>query len=136
MDMEDLFNRSIEHKAQFWKEQAGEIRWTKFPEQILTDGENGYPQWFADGELNICHLCIDQHIEDGFGDQPAVIYDSPVTGKKSTYTFSQAKEEISKLAGGLISLGFKERRYRCYLHADDSADPFCHAGLCADWRDP
>ncbi|WP_294278033.1 AMP-binding protein [uncultured Chryseobacterium sp.] len=108
MDMEDLFKESIEYKEEFWKKQASQIRWTKFPEQILSESDNGYPQWFADGQLNICHLCIDQHIEDGFGDQVAIIYDSPVTGQKKTYTFSQAGEEISKLAGGLVSLGLQK----------------------------
>lgn len=105
MDTEHLFKRSIEDKEHFWKEQAQEIEWFKFPEQIISEDKNGYPQWFSDGELNMCYLCIDKHIEDGFGKQTAIVYDSPVTGQKKTYTFSQAKEEISKLAGGLVSLG-------------------------------
>lgn len=108
MDTEHLFTRSIEDKENFWKDQAQEIQWFKFPEQILSEDENGYPQWFSDGELNMCYLCIDKHIEDGFGEQTAVVYDSPVTGQKIKYTFHQAKEEISKLAGGLVSLGLQK----------------------------
>ncbi len=104
-NMEDLFKRSIEDKEDFWKEQAREISWFEFPTQILSRDENRYAQWFPDGELNMCYLCIDKHIEDGFGEQTAIVYDSPVTGQKIKYTFSQAKEEISKLAGGLVSLG-------------------------------
>lgn len=108
MDTEHLFKRSIEDKENFWREQAQEIQWIKFPSRILSEDMNDYPQWFADGELNMCHLCIDRHIEDGFGEQVAIIYDSPVTGKKEKYTFTQAKEEISKLAGGLVSLGLQK----------------------------
>ncbi|KAA0126976.1 propionyl-CoA synthetase [Chryseobacterium sp. SN22] len=108
MDTEHLFKRSIEDKENFWKEQAEQIQWFRFPAQILSEGKNDYPQWFSDGELNMCYLCIDKHIEDGFGDQTAIIYDSPVTGQKKTYTFSQAKEEITKLAGGLVSLGLQK----------------------------
>ncbi|WP_294299447.1 AMP-binding protein [uncultured Chryseobacterium sp.] len=106
--MEDLFKRSIEDKEDFWKEQAQEISWFEFPTQILSRDENRYAQWFPDGELNMCYLCIDKHIEDGFGEQTAIVYDSPVTGQKIKYTFSQAKEEISKLAGGLVSLGLRK----------------------------
>ncbi|MDQ1162612.1 propionyl-CoA synthetase [Chryseobacterium sp. SORGH_AS 447] len=107
-NMEDLFKRSIEDKEGFWNEQAGEISWFQFPTQILSKDENRYAQWFSDGKLNMCYLCIDKHIEDGFGEQTAIVYDSPVTGQKIKYTFSQAKEEISKLAGGLISLGLQK----------------------------
>ncbi|WP_374459533.1 AMP-binding protein [Chryseobacterium taeanense] len=108
MNAENLFQKSIDDKEEFWKKQAQKIDWFKFPEQILSEGENDYPQWFSDGKLNMCYLCIDKHIEEGFGEQTAIIYDSPVTGQKKTYTFSQAKEEISKLAGGLASLGLKK----------------------------
>lgn len=108
MSTENLFKKSLEHKEEFWKEQAQEIKWFEFPTQILSEGENGYPQWFSDGKLNMCYLCIDKHIEDGLGNQPAIVYDSPVTGQKKTYTFNQAKEEIAKLAGGLASLGLKK----------------------------
>ncbi|KNB60184.1 AMP-binding protein [Chryseobacterium sp. Hurlbut01] len=105
MNTEDLFKQSIEDKENFWKEQAQEISWFEFPKTITSKDENQYNQWFPDGKLNMCYLCIDKHIEDGFGNQVAIIYDSPVTNQKKTYTFNEAKEEISKLAGGLISLG-------------------------------
>lgn len=108
MNADALFTKSIENKEEFWKEQAENIKWFSFPKNILSTDENNYPQWFADGELNMCYLCIDKHIEDGFGEQIAVIYDSPVTNQKITFTFNQAKEEISKLAGGLLSLGLKK----------------------------
>jgi propionyl-CoA synthetase len=103
-----LFKRSIEDKENFWKEQAEDISWFEFPTNILSPDENNYPQWFADGKLNMCYLCIDQHIEDGFGEQTAIIYDSPVTNQKLQYTFNEAKEEIAKFAGGLASLGLKK----------------------------
>lgn len=105
MNADDLFKRSIEDKENFWKEQAQEIGWFEFPTQILSQDENNYTEWYSDGKLNMCYLCIDKHIEDGFGEQIAIIYDSPVTDQKKTYTFNQAQEEISKFAGGLVSLG-------------------------------
>jgi len=108
MKADDFFKQSIENKVQFWKEQAQEIPWFEFPETIISKDENKYTQWFVDGKLNMSYLCIDRHIEDGFGDETAIIYDSPVTGQKKKYTFNQAKEEVSKLAGGLVSLGLKK----------------------------
>ncbi|MGL6039437.1 MAG: AMP-binding protein, partial [Soonwooa sp.] len=108
MNAENLIQQSRNNKEEFWKEQSQSISWYTFPKTITSPDENNYNQWFVDGELNMCYLCIDKHIEDGFGDQIAIIYDSPVTNQKKTYTFSEAKEEISKLAGGLQSLGLKQ----------------------------
>lgn len=108
MNAENLLKQSIENKEQFWKEQAKEISWFEFPKEIISKDENNYTQWFSDGKLNMCYLCIDKHIEDGFGEETAIIYDSPVTGQKIQYTFNQAKKEISELAGGLMSLGLKK----------------------------
>ena len=108
MNYDQLFSDSIQNKDAFWKKQAGEISWFKFPQQITSADENNYNQWFADGELNMSYLCIDKHIEDGFGEQIAVVYDSPVTDQKQTYTFHQLKNEVSKLAGALQSLGLEK----------------------------
>ncbi|MBQ0151640.1 MAG: AMP-binding protein [Chryseobacterium sp.] len=108
MKTDNLFEKSLNEKENFWQDQASEIKWFKFPTKITSTDENNYTQWFADGELNMCYLCIDKHIEDGYGNQLAVVYDSPVTDQKISYTFSQAKEEISRLAGGLLSLGLKK----------------------------
>lgn len=108
MDTYDLFKRSIENKEQFWTEQTNKISWFEFPKNILSEDKNNYTQWFVDGKLNMSYLCIDKHIEDGFGEEIAIIYDSPVTNQKQKFTYNQAKEEISKLAGGLKSLGLKK----------------------------
>jgi len=108
MDTNDLFKRSIENKEQFWTEQTKEISWFEFPKTIISEDKNNYTQWFVDGKLNMSYLCIDKHIEDGFAEEIAIIYDSPVTNQKQKFTYNQAKEEISKLAGGLKSLGLKK----------------------------
>ena len=59
MRAEQMFQESIDNKEEFWKKQAEEITWMKFPETILSQDENNYPQWFADGETNMSYLCID-----------------------------------------------------------------------------
>ena len=53
-------------------------------------------------------MALDKHIQDGFGDQVALIYDSPVTQTVKKYTFSEVKIEVAKLAGGMQSLGLKK----------------------------
>ncbi len=108
MNYNELYSKSINQPEAFWKEQADSVDWYNKPELILSKDENGYPLWFKDGELNICYLALDKHIQDGFGDNVALIYDSPVTQTVKKYTYSEVKIEVAKLAGGMQSLGLKK----------------------------
>ncbi len=108
MNYQEHHNVSIENPEKFWKEQADNISWYKKPETILSKNENGFDCWFDDGKLNISYLAIDKHIEDGYGKQMALIYDSPVTQQKISYTYDNLKSEVERLAGGLRDLGVKK----------------------------
>lgn len=108
MNYQEFYNNSIDQPEAFWKEQAMAIEWYNKPESIVSNDENGYPVWYKDGELNICYLALDKHIQDGHGDQIALIYDSPVTQTVKKYTFFEVKTEVAKLAGGMLSLGLKK----------------------------
>lgn len=108
MNYKDIYTKSIEQPEEFWAEQANAIEWYNAPETILSTDENGYPLWYKDGELNICYLALDKHIQDGYGDKTALIYDSPVTQTVKRYSFSEVKTEVAKLAGGMQSLGLKK----------------------------
>jgi propionyl-CoA synthetase len=108
MNYEEFYSKSIQSPEKFWTEQAEAISWFKKPTAILSKDENNYPLWFNDGEINVCYLALDKHIEDGFGDQDAIIYDSPVTQIVRKYTFNEVKTEVAKLAGGMLSLGLKK----------------------------
>ena len=104
----DIYNKSITSSEEFWKEQAKQLEWYNQPSNILSTDKNGYPLWFADGDLNACYLSVDKHIQDGYGEQVAIIYDSPVTQTVKKYTFNEVKTEVAKLAGGLLSLGLEK----------------------------
>ncbi|MCB0443356.1 MAG: acetate--CoA ligase [Flavobacterium sp.] len=108
MNYLELYQKSLENPELFWREQAEHIEWFKKPQTILSKDKNDYPIWFADGELNACYMALDKHIEDGFGDNIAIIYDSPVTQTVKKFTYNEVKKEVAKLAGGLLSLGIKK----------------------------
>ena len=108
MTYQEFYQKSIDHPELFWKEQSKNLDWYAPPETILSEDKYGYPKWFADGELNVSYLCIDKHIEDGYGEDHAIIYDSPVTGSKRHINYNQLYQEVGKLAGGLNELGLKK----------------------------
>lgn len=108
MNYQEFYKESISNPEKFWKNQAEALEWFKQPKTILSKDKHNYFQWFEDGELNLSYLCIDKHINDGFGTQNAIIYDSPVTNTKEYITFNKLHKEVSKLAGGLQDLGLKK----------------------------
>ena len=108
MNYQELYNYSIEQPETFWANQAQQLSWMTPPKTILKQAESGASLWFEEGTLNLCDLCVDRHIRDGFGSQVAVYYDSPVTNVKQQITFLQLQDEVAKLAGGLRALGFKK----------------------------
>ena len=99
------FAESLQRPAEFWKTQADSIDWFRKPENILSSGENGNDVWFADGELNSAHIALDFHVDNGRADQPALIYDSPVTNTIKTYTYGELRDNVALFAGALENLG-------------------------------
>jgi len=81
------------------------LEWSKFPQQILTYDADGLGHWFGDGEMNTAYMALDHHVANGRGEQLALIYDSPVTQTKLSYTYSQLTEVVAHTAGMLADLG-------------------------------
>jgi propionyl-CoA synthetase len=94
--------------AAYWAAQAQHIAWYRQPEHTLQAMGDGTHRWFADGQLNTCYLALDHQIESGRGEQIALIYDSPVTNTKTSYTYHQLRDEVARLAGLLRSLGVEK----------------------------
>ncbi len=105
MAYQDEYRASIDDPAAFWADKAKQLDWYKPAERVLTEDEHGIHRWFADGELNTCHLAVDYHVDNGRGDQTALIYDSPVTGIKQQFSYADLKREVAQCAGMLRQQG-------------------------------
>jgi len=111
----DMFQASLTDPAGFWGQAAKSVTWTRQPRRILDDDNPPFYRWFPDAELNTCANALDRHIEQR-GDQPALIYDSPLTGSKRTYTYRELLSETAGFAGVLRGLGVgKGDRVLLYL---------------------
>ena len=105
MHYQDLYRRSTTDPEGFWAERANDIPWYVKPQTTLSNDANGVARWYADGQVNTCYCAVDYHVEQGRGDQTALIYDSPVTDTVASYSYSQLKEWTARVAGGLRELG-------------------------------
>ncbi|NIX95273.1 propionyl-CoA synthetase [Pseudomonas fulva] len=108
MSYQYSYAQSIADPAAFWAEQARSVAWYREPTVVLENSADGTHQWFPDASLNSCYLALDHQIEQGRGDQLALIYDSPVTGTQQTFSYLQLREEVARLAGLLRQLGVQK----------------------------
>ena len=108
MNYHDEYQQSIEQPEVFWRKQAEQIKWYEFPETILSQDEHGFYRWFAGGKLNTAYLALDVHIEEGRGDQLALVYVSPVANMQQKFTYEELRDTVAKFAGCLRNLGVEK----------------------------
>jgi propionyl-CoA synthetase len=101
----DAYRQSLDDPEGFWLAAAAGLDWTKPPTRALDDSAAPLYRWFPDGELNTCHNALDRHVDGGRGEQTALIYDSPVTGGRASYTYRELRDEVARFAGVLAGLG-------------------------------
>tara|TARA_B100000686_G_C16803344_1_gene987872 strand:+ start:748 stop:2622 length:1875 start_codon:yes stop_codon:yes gene_type:complete len=89
----------------YWDKKANEVIWNKKWSSIIKQDDNNSWTWFPNGELNTCYNCIDFHINNGKGNKIALIYDSPITNQKKSYTYNDLLYKTSKIAGALKNHG-------------------------------
>ncbi|WP_306006346.1 propionyl-CoA synthetase [Aquicoccus porphyridii] len=92
----------------FWMEAAQAIDWDKPPSKALFEKGNDLYEWFSDGMCNTCWNAVDRHVADGRGAQAAIIYDSPITGRKEEISFTELQDRVARLAGVLRAKGIEK----------------------------
>ncbi|KAJ5387209.1 hypothetical protein N7509_009750 [Penicillium cosmopolitanum] len=104
---------SLTDPETFWTTHANRLHWAQKPTQALTQRTKTLPSgvqhehwsWFPDGEISTSYNCVDRHVENGLGDQVAIIWESPVTGITEEYTYRRLLDEVEVLAGVLREEG-------------------------------
>ena len=102
---EDLYSEALRDGPAFWSQAAKAIHWDRPFNGVLDESHAPLYRWFAGGEINTCYNAIDRHVQSGRGAQPAVIWESPMTGSQRVLTFAVLQTEVAQFAGALRSLG-------------------------------
>ncbi|HEY0292811.1 MAG TPA: propionyl-CoA synthetase [Hansschlegelia sp.] len=108
MDYIEAYKTSLADPEGFWLNAAQAIDWFEPPTRAFAPELGVYGRWFPDGVVNACHVMLDSHVAGGRGDRTALIYDSPVTGTKRTYSYAQLLTEVSRFAAVLSDLGVRK----------------------------
>ncbi|AQA01512.1 propionyl-CoA synthetase [Mycobacterium sp. MS1601] len=100
-----LYRDSIDDPQGFWARAAEQVDWIQSPAQLLDDSDAPFYRWFPGGVLNTCVNALDRHVDNGRAEQPALIYESAVTGVTRTYTYRELLDLTARCAGVLRDLG-------------------------------
>jgi propionyl-CoA synthetase len=102
------YERWLSDPEKFWGEAAEAVHWYRRWDEVLDATRAPFYRWFTGGLLNSCHNALDVHVANGCGEQPALVYDSPVTATVKVYTYRALLDEVARFAGGLREQGVEK----------------------------
>ncbi|HEU4345826.1 MAG TPA: propionyl-CoA synthetase [Candidatus Binatia bacterium] len=99
---DEVYARWLDDPQSFWAEAAEAVHWYRKWDRVLDDSRPPFYRWFTGGLVNSCYNALDRHVESGRANQPALIYDSPVTETIKTFTYRELLDEVARFAGVLV----------------------------------
>lgn len=112
-DYEDMHRRSIEDPEAFWGDIAKDFHFTKPWDRVL-EWNAPDAKWFPGSQTNVCYNCVDRQVDQGFGDQTAIIWEGEPTTRNNQpketrrLSYSDLQSETAKLANTLRGMGVKK----------------------------
>jgi propionyl-CoA synthetase len=103
-----VHRQSIENPEQFWGDIGEKLHWYTKWDKVLDDSNPPFYRWFTGGITNTCYNALDRHVDEGRGNETAVIYDSPVTGTIEKYTYREFRDRVALFAGALKARGVRK----------------------------
>jgi len=106
---EAMYKRSIEDPAGFWGEMAEElVTWTKKWDKVCEwDFDVPYHRWFMGAKLNVSWNCLDKHVEAGWGDNVALIFEGD-QGDSRIWSYKELLDEVCRFGNVLRKHGIKK----------------------------
>jgi acetyl-CoA synthetase len=98
----DIYRRAEEDPEGFWRDMSGVLDWFREPTQVL-QWNPPFAQWYADGELNASHNCLDRHQSER-ADKRAIVWEGE-PGEARTLTYAELLREVNRAAQMLRDLG-------------------------------
>tara|TARA_Y100000591_G_scaffold330135_1_gene360307 strand:- start:1656 stop:3392 length:1737 start_codon:yes stop_codon:yes gene_type:complete len=115
-----------------WLDYAKKIQWSKFPKKVVKKKFNNRYDWFCDGKLNIYENCIENNIQNGYGDKNCIICINE-TGNVTSYTYNQIKSLVINFSNFLTykKKQINKNKIRVMIHSSSSVESAVSMLACA-----
>ena len=105
----EIYDYSIKDPEGFWAEQAKRITWFKKWNKVWNwDFNKADISWYEGAELNACYNCVDRHVDNGHGDETALIWEGNDSSESKKLSYNNLLTEVQLAANSLKSLGVKK----------------------------
>jgi len=105
-DYKKMYEHSINNPEDFWAEQAERITWFKKWDNIWEwDFNKANIKWFEGAKLNACYNCVDRHVDEGYGEKTALIWEGNNPNETKSYNYNELLEKVQLAANALKKLG-------------------------------
>ena len=105
---ESLCRQAESNPDGFWAQAARDhLVWHKPFTQVLDESNKPFYKWFADGQLNASHNCLDRHLGTPTEHRNAIIFESD-DGQVSNVTFGQLHQRVCQFANALKAMGIQK----------------------------
>ena len=106
---QEIYDRSIQDRDAFWAEIAERITWFKKWDTVSNvDFVNANIKWFEGGKLNVSYNCLDRHVEAGYGDRTALIWEGNDPKEDKHITYQELLNDVQKFANVLKNIGVEK----------------------------
>ena len=105
----ELYEHSINEPLEFWEKTARRLSWYR-PWHDVRDFDffKGQIEWFSGGKLNACYNCLDRHIEEGHGEDIAIIWEGNDPNQSRKFSYNELLKDVSQFANALKDLGVEK----------------------------
>ena len=105
----NLYEDSIRNPEEFWSKISERIDWVRPWDRVSNyNFKKGKINWFTGGKLNASYNCIDRHVDAGFGNEIAIIWEGNDPKQSRKFTYLDLLKEVSLFANALKSLGVQK----------------------------
>ena len=102
----EIYDYSINDPEGFWAEQAERITWFKKWNKVWNwDFDKADISWYEGAELNACYNCVDRHVDNGYGNETALIWEGNDSSESKKLSYNDILAEVQLAANSLKSLG-------------------------------
>ena len=106
---QEIYDRSIQDRDAFWAEIAERITWFKKWDTVGNfNFVNADIKWFEGGKLNVSYNCLDRHVEAGYGDRTALIWEGNDPNEDKYITYQELLNDVQKFANVLKNIGVEK----------------------------
>ena len=101
---ESLWNEAKADPTAFWEKLAKEeLHWFE-PFTKTLEWKEPFAEWFVGGKTNASYNCLDKHIDEGKGDNIAIVWEGE-PGDELTLTYKELHTQVCKFANVMKGLG-------------------------------